>query len=83
MLLTSTNKLLIAKFLNQGYWYHEPHKAFSKFYRCHFNLVSKFNDGLKSLLQQGLSEPEFYAAMGGGGGGGGGKKSILAQGCTV
>ena len=35
-------------------------KPFSKFYRRHSDLVSKFNVGLKSLLQQGLSEPEFY-----------------------
>ena len=31
-----------------------------KFYRRHCNLVSKFKVGLKSLLQQGLSEPELY-----------------------
>ena len=54
------NKLLTAKFLNQGYRYHKLRKAFSKFYRHHFDLVSKFNVGLKSLLQQGLSEHEFY-----------------------
>ena len=35
-------------------------KAFSMFYRRHYELISKFNVGLKSLLQQGLSEPEFY-----------------------
>ena len=34
-------------------------KAFSKFYRRHNELVSKFNVGLKSILHQGLSEPEF------------------------
>ena len=54
------NKLLTAKLLNQGYRYYKLRKAFSKFYRCHSDLVSKFNVGLKSLLQQGLSEPEFY-----------------------
>ena len=54
------NKLLTAKLLNQGYRYHKLRKAFSKFYRRHSDLVSKFNVGLKSLLQQGLSEPEFY-----------------------
>ena len=36
------------------------HKAFSKFYRRHFDLVSKYNVGLKTLLLQGLSETEFY-----------------------
>ena len=54
------NKFLTAKVLNQGYRYHKLRKAFSKFYRRHSNLVSKFNVGLKSLLQQGLSELEFY-----------------------
>ena len=54
------NKLLPAKLLNQGYRYHKLRKAFSKFYRHHSDLDSKFDVGLKSLLQQGLSEPEFY-----------------------
>ena len=49
-----------AKLLQQGYRYHKLRKAFSKFYRRHFELVSKYNTGLRSLLQQGLSEPEFY-----------------------
>ena len=54
------NELLTAKLLNQGYRYHKLCKAFSKFYRCHFDLVLKFSVGFKSLLQHGLSEPEFY-----------------------
>ena len=54
------NKCLIAKFLKQGYRYHKLRKAFSKFYRGHYELISKFIVGLKSLLHQGLSEPEFY-----------------------
>ena len=53
-------KLLTAKLLNQGYRYHKLRKAFSIFYRRHFDLVSKFNVVLKCLLQQGLSELEFY-----------------------
>ena len=32
-------------------------------YRRHFELVSKYNTGLRSLLQQGLSEPEFYGDL--------------------
>ena len=36
---------------------------FSKFYRRHYELVSKFNVGLKTLLHQGLSEPEFYGDL--------------------
>ena len=34
-----------------------------KFYRRHYELISKFNVGLKSLLRQGLSEPEFYGDL--------------------
>ena len=34
-----------------------------KFYRRHHEKVSKFNVGLKSFLQQGLSEPEFYGSI--------------------
>ena len=57
------NKLLTAKLLNQDYRYHKLRKAFSKFYRRHSDLVSKLNVGLESLLQQGLSEPEFYGDL--------------------
>ena len=57
------NKLLTAELLNQDYRYHKLRKYFSKFYRRHSNLVSKFSVGLKSLLQQGLSEPEFYGDL--------------------
>ena len=57
------NKLLTANLLNQDYRYHKLRKAFSKFYRRPSNLVSKFNVGLKSLLQQGLSDPEFYGDL--------------------
>ena len=38
-------------------------KAFSKFYRRHYELISKFYVGLKSLLYQDLSEPEFYGDL--------------------
>ena len=54
------NKGLTAKILQQGYRYHKLRKTFSKFYRRHYELISKFNVGLKTLLHQGLSEPEFY-----------------------
>ena len=57
--LNTRNKCLTAKLLKQGYRYHKLRKAFSKFYRQHYELISKFNVGLKSLLHQGLSEPEF------------------------
>ena len=35
----------------------------SVLYRRHYELVSKFNGGLKTLLHQGLSEPEFYGDL--------------------
>ena len=73
------NKCLTAKLFKQGlifdcssscsllfyyfYLYHKLRKAFSKFYRRHNELLSKFNVGLKSLLHQGLSEPEFYGDL--------------------
>ena len=57
------NKCLTAKLIEQGYRYHKLRKAFSKFYRRHYELISKFNVGLKSLLHQGLSEPEFYGDL--------------------
>ena len=57
------NKSLTAKLLQQGYRYHKLRKTFSKFYRRHYELVSKFNVGLKTLLHQGLPEPEFYGDL--------------------
>ena len=54
------NKVLTAKLLRQGYRYHNVR---SKFYRRHFDIVSKYNVGLKTLLLQGLSEPEFYGDL--------------------
>ena len=35
------SKVLTAKLLRQGYRYHKIRKAFSKFYRRHFDIVSK------------------------------------------
>ena len=57
------NILSTAKFLNQGGRYHKLRKACPKFYRRQFDLVSKFNIGLKYLLEQGLSETEFYGDL--------------------
>ena len=54
------NKSLTAKLLQQGYRYHKLRNTFSKFYRRHYELVSV---GLKTLLHQGLSEPEFYGDL--------------------
>ena len=57
------NKSLTAKHLQQGYRYHKLRKTFSKFYRRHYELVSKFNVRLKTLLHQSLSEAEFYGDL--------------------
>ena len=62
--LNTRNKVLTAKLLRQGYRYHKIRKAFSKFYRRHFDLVSKYNVGLKTLFLQGVSEQlEFYGDL--------------------
>ena len=57
------NKSLTAKLLQQGYRYHKLRKTFSKFYRRHYELISKYNVGLKTLLSEDLSEPEFYGDL--------------------
>ena len=57
------NKVLTAKLLRQGYRYHKTRKAFSKFYPRHFDIVSKYNVGSKTLLLEGLSEPDFYGNL--------------------
>ena len=38
-------------------------KHFSKFYHRHSELIVKYNVGLKTLLQQGISEPIFYGDL--------------------
>ena len=38
-------------------------KAFSKFYHRHSELIVKYNIGLKTLLQLGISEPIFYGDL--------------------
>ena len=57
------DKCLTAKLLQQGYQYHKLRKTISKFYRRHYELIFKFNVGLKTLLRGGLSEPEFYGDL--------------------
>ena len=55
---------LTAELLNQGNRYHKIRKAFSKFYHRHSELIVEYNIGLiKSLLQQGISEPIFYGDL--------------------
>ena len=57
------NKSLTAKSLQQGYRYHKLRKTFSKCYRRHYELVSKFSVGLKTLLHQCQSKSEFYGDL--------------------
>ena len=57
------NKVLTAKLHRQGYSYFKLRKAFSTFYRRHSALVEKYSVSLKTLLQQGISEPEFYGDL--------------------
>ena len=60
------NLFLTAKLLKQGYRYkysHKIRKAFSKFYYRHSELIVKYNIGIKTLLQQGISEPIFYGDL--------------------
>ena len=53
------NKALTAKLLLNF----KLRKAFSKFYRRHSALLEKYSVSLKTLLQQGISEPEFYGDL--------------------
>ena len=57
------NKALTSKLLRQGYRYFKLRKAFSKFYRRQSALLEKYSVSLKTLLQQGISEPEFYGDL--------------------
>ena len=59
----NSNKFLTAKLLKQGYRYHILRKAFSKFYRRHFELIEKNHVSLKKLMQQGICNPEFYGDL--------------------
>ena len=53
------NKALTAKLLS----YFKLRKAFLKFYRRHSALLEKYSVSLQTLLQQGISEPEFYGDL--------------------
>ena len=57
------NKVLTAKLLRQGYRYFKLRKAFWKFYRRHSALLEKYSVTEKTLLQQGISEPDFYGDL--------------------
>ena len=52
------NKSLTAKLLQQGHRYHNNERISQN-----YELVPKFNVGLKTFLRHGLSEPEFYGDL--------------------
>ena len=57
------NKVITAKLLRQGYRYFKLRQSFLKFYRRHSALEEKYNFSPKTILQQGISEPEFYGDL--------------------
>ena len=57
--INARNKSLTAKPLQQGYRYHKLRMTFSKFYRRHYELVSKFNVGLKYLCIKAYRNRNF------------------------
>ena len=63
LFFNTDNQLLPQKILKKGYPYNKLRKTFLEFYRRYYDLISKFQVGLKSLLRQGLSEPEFYGDL--------------------
>ena len=52
-------KVFIAKLLRQGYRYQKHRRAFSKFYRRHFDIVSKYNVGLKNVFCKAFQSLNF------------------------
>ena len=66
MLLTSiiVKKNYLPNFLSNAIGrYHTLRKAFSKFYRRHFELIEKYHVSLKKLMQRGICNPEFYGDL--------------------
>ena len=57
------NKALTAKLLGRAIVHFILRKAFSKFYRRHSASIEKYSVSLKTLLQQGISESEFYGDL--------------------
>ena len=59
----NSNKFLTSMLLKQGYGYHKLRKAVSKYYYRYSKLIVKYNICLKTLLQEGISEPVFYGNL--------------------
>ena len=47
----------------QGHKYHKLRIAFLRFYHRHSGLIVKYSAGLKTLLQQDISEIVFYGDL--------------------
>ena len=58
---SSRSKLMTQKLLKQGFRYSKLRKTFSKFVNGHYNLISKYNSSLKSLIANSIAHPEFYS----------------------
>lgn len=56
----SRNLIITKKLLHQGFRYHKLRKTLAKTYYRNFELFSNYNTPLKSLLRQGISNPDFY-----------------------
>ena len=52
-------KCLTAKLLQQSYRYHKLRKTFSKFYRRHYELISKFNVGQRRFCVMAFRNKNF------------------------
>ena len=63
MASTTETHFLTSKLLKQCYRYHKVRAAFTKFYHRHSEFIVKYNIGLKTLLQQSISEPYIYGDL--------------------
>ena len=61
--LTTVIKPLLPNFLGRAIVILKFVRRFSKFYRRHSALVEIYSVSLKTLRQQGISEPEFYGDL--------------------
>ena len=57
------NKVLTENFSDKNIDIIKFVRRFLNFYPRQFDIVTKYNVGLKTLLLQGLSEPEFYGDL--------------------
>ena len=51
---------LTAKLLKQGYRYHKIHKAFSKFYKRHPELIVRCNNKFKRIVENSILVINFF-----------------------